>query len=220
MFSVIGMIITVLLLSLFMLVAISLVVVLSNVRRSKLLLKVSISVLDFFHLQLKMLMRRFFPRMNFEQVMIDARNDLNKEKFAETDKRVFLAPHCMRASDCPAISTQYGIQCVLCGECQLEMIKREAERLNYSIFILAGSSFVKKLIEETDPDGILLLGCAYEINKVMMALNGRVTYGVTLLRDGCVNTAADFNKIITTLHLGRETKGEGDRESWTTGLRE
>jgi uncharacterized protein len=174
--------------------------------KSKSLLRVSLSVLDFFHLQIKMLLKKILPKFNFDQVMIEARNKLNEDKFEKTKKRIFLTPHCLRSISCPAISTQYGVQCTLCGLCQFEKIKSEAEKNGYSIFILAGSSFIKKLIEETKPDGILLLGCSYEINKVMMALNGRTTYGITLLKDGCVNTIADINKIYSVLRLGIKEK--------------
>ncbi|MBU1626462.1 DUF116 domain-containing protein [bacterium] len=148
-------------------------------------------------------MKKFFPLINFDQVMIKARNELNREKFEKTKRRIFLAPHCLRSADCPAPSTQYGIQCKLCGLCQYEKIKKEVEKYGYSLFILAGSSIVKKLVEETDPDGILLLGCSYEINKVMMALNGKVTYGITLLQDGCVNTKADMDRIFSIIPLGK-----------------
>jgi uncharacterized protein len=171
-----------------------------------LLLRISVWILDFFHLQVKMGLKKIFPDYNFDLAMIDARNKFNKKKFEVSEKRIFLAPHCMRSPDCPAASSQYGIQCIRCGSCKYDRITKEAEKLDYSIFILAGSSFIKKLIEENKPESVLLLGCSYEINKVMMAFEGRVTYGITLLKDGCVNTDADMDKIFTIMHLGKKTE--------------
>ena len=204
--NIIGITATVVLLSIILVIILSLVYVILISRKNKLILKISVSVLDFFHLQLKMLLKKIFPRFNFDHVMIVARNELNRGSFEKSEKRIFLAPHCLRSPDCPASTTQYGVQCKRCGKCQFDNIMNGVEKFHYSLFILAGSSFVKKLIEETKPDGILLLGCAYEINKVMMALDGRITYGITLLKDGCVNTISDLDKVISTMQIGKLLK--------------
>jgi uncharacterized protein len=171
-------------------------------RRS--LLKFSIKILDFFYLQLKIILKKISPSTNIDHVMIEAKNELNRNEFEKTKKRILLAPHCLRSLDCPAPSTQYGLQCELCGQCQLSEIKQKAENADYSIFILAGSSFIKSLIDKMNPEGILLLGCPYEVNKVMMALDGFITYGITLSIDGCVNTSIDSSNVFKALELGKK----------------
>jgi hypothetical protein len=47
-------------------------------------------------------------------------------------------------------------------------------------------------------DGVLLIACDYEINKVMRALKDRkvVTYGVTMENDGCFGTEVDYQKVL------------------------
>ena len=202
--NVIGISISIILFTLVSLIILSLIFINLKFPKNKLLIKISIFILDFFHLQLKILLKKLFPEYDFDLALIEARNDLNKKGFSESQRRIFLAPHCMRSPDCPATSTQYGVQCIECGKCKFAKIMKEARKNDYSLFILAGSSFVKKLIKEYKPDGILLLGCSYEINKVMMALDGMVSYGVILLRDGCVNTDADLNKIFEAMRLGKK----------------
>ena len=47
-------------------------------------------------------------------------------------------------------------------------------------------------------DGILLIACDYEINKVMRALKGKgvVSYGIPMERDGCFGTEVNYQKVL------------------------
>jgi hypothetical protein len=60
-----------------------------------------------------------------------------------------------------------------------------------------GSSFVKHILRDETIDGALLIACDYELIKVMQALKGTkvVTYGISMLNDGCYNTEVDYNKV-------------------------
>jgi hypothetical protein len=77
----------------------------------------------------------------------------------------------------------------------------DAERYNYTLFIVAGSSYVRHIIKKESADGALLLACHYELNKVMRSLKRKniTTYGVPLLNDGCYATELDYNKLIETM---------------------
>ena len=121
-----------------------------------------------------------------------------KSAFAKTKKRIILAPHCMRSLDCPAHSTQTGIQCKSCGKCVFTQLKKDAEKYGYKLFILTGSSYVKNILKMEAADGVLLIACDYEINKVMRALKGKkvVSYGITMERDGCFGTEVNYQKVL------------------------
>jgi hypothetical protein len=60
---------------------------------------------------------------------------------------------------------------------------------------------VKHVLKEKPADGILVVGCNYEINKGMRFLRGKnvVAYGVPLESDGCYNTSISYEKIAGTL---------------------
>jgi hypothetical protein len=74
----------------------------------------------------------------------------------------------------------------------------DADRLDYTLFIVAGSSYVRHIINKESADGALLVACNYELNKVMRSLKHRkiVTYGVPLLTDGCYNTEVDYENLV------------------------
>ncbi len=47
-------------------------------------------------------------------------------------------------------------------------------------------------------DGVLLIACDYEINKVMRALKDKkvVTYGIPMERDGCFGTEVNYHNVL------------------------
>lgn len=156
------------------------------------------NILDFFYLPLRHLFIKFSDSRTLDKWMSSLKNEAHKGAFAKTRQRIILAPHCMRALDCPAHSTREGIQCKSCGKCVFTQLKKEAEKYGYKVFILTGSSFVKRILQMENADGVLLIACDYEINKVMRALKGKkvVTYGVPMERDGCFGTEVDFQKVL------------------------
>ncbi len=156
------------------------------------------NVLDFFYLPLRHLFVKFSDSRTLDKWMASLKNMAHKSAFAKTRKRIILAPHCMRALDCPAHSTREGIQCKSCGKCVFSRLKKDSEANGYKLFILTGSSFVKRILQMEKADGVLLIACDYELNKVMRALKGKkvVTYGVPMERDGCFGTEVDYQKVL------------------------
>jgi hypothetical protein len=156
------------------------------------------NVLDFFYLPLRHLFVKFSDSRILDKWMASLKNMAHKSAFAKTRKRIILAPHCMRALDCPAHSTREGIQCKSCGKCVFTRLKKDSETNGYKLFILTGSSFVKRILQMEKADGVLLIACDYELNKVMRALKGKkvVTYGVPMENDGCYGTEVDYQRVL------------------------
>ena len=159
-------------------------------------------VLDFFYLPLRHLFVKFSDSRTLDKWMASLKNMAHKSAFTKTRKRIILAPHCMRAFDCPAYSTREGIQCMSCGKCVFAQLKKDAEKNGYKLFILTGSSFVKRILQMEDADGVLLIACDYELNKVMRAIDKYVvTYGIPMERDGCFGTEVDYQKVLDAFEM-------------------
>lgn len=156
------------------------------------------NILDFFYLPLRQLFLTFSDTRILDKWMASLKNVASRTNFAKTTKRIILAPHCMRSLDCPAYTTQTGIQCKFCGKCAYAQLKKEAEKYGYKLFILTGSSYVKNILKMEKADGVLLIACDYEINKVMRALKGKnvVSYGIPMERDGCYGTEVNYQKVL------------------------
>jgi len=155
------------------------------------------NVLDFFYkpiLAIYMFIYKSPDRLH--KKMAEVKNYAHRRKFKKSKDRIILAPHCMRHGDCKARTTRTGIQCTSCGKCDFAVIKELAEIHGYRLYIITGSSFVKHILkqESKDVDGVLAIGCYYEINKGMRELKRAklATLGVPLLTSGCYNTKIDL----------------------------
>jgi hypothetical protein len=156
------------------------------------------NILDFFYLPLRHLFLKFSDTRVLDKWMASLKNKAYESDFAKTKKRIIMAPQCMRSLDCPAYSTQTGIQCKSCGKCVFTQLKKDAEKYGYGVYILTGSSYVKNILKIEAADGILLIACDYEINKVMRALKGKgvVSYGIPMERDGCFGTEVNYQNVL------------------------
>ncbi len=159
------------------------------------------NILDFFYLPIKSIFYKYSETEKLERWMVSLKNMAHRSGFEKTKHRLLLAPHCMRALDCPAASTKFGIECISCGKCIFSKIKEDAERFNYTLYIVAGSSYIRHIVKKESADGALLLACNYELNKVMRSLKRKniVTYGVPLLNDGCYATEIDYDNMIKVI---------------------
>ncbi|MDD4331308.1 MAG: DUF116 domain-containing protein [Methanosarcinaceae archaeon] len=187
----------------FILAALALAVSKISLKRHVWLAGFFVAVLDFFYLPLRHLFIRFSDSRILDKWMASLKNMAQEKAFAKTRKRIILVPHCMRALDCPAYSTREGIQCKACGKCVFTQFKKDAEKYGYKLFILTGSSFVKRILQMEKADGVLMVACDYEINKVMRALKGKnvVTYGIPMENDGCYGTKVEYSNVVAVLEL-------------------
>ncbi len=136
-------------------------------------------------------------------MMVEVRNRLYKRQFEKTpyvNRAVFL-PQCLRNPQCPAPLTPEGIKCLNCGRCGIGMIKEVAEQLGYKFFIAPGSSLIKRMVSKYRPKAILGVGCNMEVKEgtAKMASYGLPVQGITLERDGCVDTRVDVVKLMEKL---------------------
>ncbi|MBZ3936007.1 DUF116 domain-containing protein [Methanimicrococcus blatticola] len=157
-------------------------------------------VLDFFYKPLLAVYMFVYKSPDkLHKKMAEIKNHAQCKKFSRTKTRIVLAPHCMRHVECKARTTRTGIQCTSCGKCDFAELKRLSEEHGYKLYIITGSSFVKHILKHPDAkgtDGVLAIGCNYEINKGMRELKRSkiMTYGVPLLSAGCYNTQIDLKE--------------------------
>jgi len=159
------------------------------------------NILDFFYLPIKSLFFKFGDTRTFDKWMVSLKNTAHRSDFIKTQHRLLLTPHCMRSLECPAPSTRYGIECMSCGKCIFSKMKEDAKQYNYSLHIVAGSSYIRHIVKKESADGALLVACNYELNKVMRSLKRKkiVTYGVPLLNDGCYDTKVDYDNLVNVM---------------------
>ena len=184
------------------------------VKKEKLILpQFVLFILDSLYLPLK----KFAPHLGLKEDIIDQmgiqiRNKIHSEKFKKIppNERILVFPQCLRHPDCPARLKSLGVICIHCGKCFIAKVKIEAEKLGYKVFIVPGSSFVKRIIKEFKPKGALGIACCQELNLAMLktAEQKCVVQGVSLLKDGCINTQVDVAELINKLKLGIEELGQ------------
>lgn len=172
----------------------------TKLQRNRIFASYASRVLDFFYKPLLAVYMFIYKSPDkLHQKMAEIKNNAQRKKFSRTKRRIVLAPHCMRHIECKARTTRTGIQCTSCGKCDFAELKRVSEEHGYKLYIITGSSFVKHILKHPDAkgtDGVLAIGCNYEINKGMRELKSSkiMTYGIPLLSAGCYNTHIDLEE--------------------------
>jgi hypothetical protein len=137
---------------------------------------------------------------------IKLQNSMNKKSFQEipVEKRAIFLPQCLRSARCPANLTPEGIWCQGCGLCTTGEAIRELLRLGYRVFIVPGSSFIKRMVKKYRPDGIIGVGCTLEVKEGLDLCDqlGIPGMGVVTLKDGCVETCVNWNEVFEVASLG------------------
>lgn len=132
-----------------------------------------------------------------DDVGIALKNKISMKKFRETpiNKRLIFLPQCLRAIDCPSKLTPEGMKCINCGHCEVGPAVKSAEGLGYKIFVVPGSSFIKRLVRKHKPNAILGVGCITEIKAGLEMCEKLDLYGVglTLNKAGCVSTVLNWD---------------------------
>ena len=120
-----------------------------------------------------------------------------KVKDIPADQKVIFLPQCLRSLDCKAKTTEDGIICINCGKCRIGPFKKEAEYLGYKIFIAPGSSLIKNILKRHKFKAALGVACKPELKEgiKMMKEQGIATITIPLLKDGCVSTKVDWEKV-------------------------
>ena len=137
---------------------------------------------------------------------IKLQNSMNKKSFegVPVEKRAIFLPQCLRSARCPANLTPEGIWCQGCGLCTTGDAIRELLRMGYRVFIVPGSSFIKRMVKKYRPDGIIGVGCTLEVKEGLDLCDqlGIPGMGVVTLKDGCVETCVNWNEVFEVASLG------------------
>jgi geranylgeranyl diphosphate synthase, type II len=146
------------------------------------------------------LQRLNLPRRFLGFAMVSVSNEFWRPTFAAIpcNRRLFLLPHCLadRAA-CAGSYDSIGLLCAGCGSCEIDELKREAERLGYLVIIAEGTGSVLAKILDGDADAILGVACLDSLEKSFQRVVelGVPHIALPLLRDGCSDTAAEVDQI-------------------------
>jgi len=152
---------------------------------------------------LENLVKALFRLINMDDSIVDdvgiaLKNKISLRNFRETpvNKRLIFFPQCLRAATCPSKLSPEGMQCINCGSCDIGAAKKSAEELGYKVFIVPGSSFIRRLVRKHKPSAILGVGCMTEIKAGLEMCEKLDLYGVGLVLEkaGCVSTVLDWDK--------------------------
>ncbi len=211
-YQIFGQIVIIIAISILGLLSITLILGGILIRENKLIFpKVLLFTLDVFYSFLK----KFSENLGVDgkivdQIGVEVRNKVNEKRFKKIsrDDKILVLPHCLRHSDCEANLETAGLVCKNCNRCVIGVLKDQGEDLGYQVFIIPGSTFLKKIIEENDFKAVLGVACYQDLNLAMMKLNKFSCQGVPLLRDGCVNTKVDYKAVLEKMGVKLEKKVE------------
>ena len=161
--------------------------------------KLIIFTLDVFYFQLKKLAESLgFDESMVDQIGVEVRNKVNEKKFTKIppNKKIIVFPHCLRNPNCEAILDETGLVCDCCGKCAIGVIKPKAEKMGYKLFVIPGSTFVKKIVKSNDFESVLGVACCEDLNLTMMKLADFYPQGVFLSGTGCFKTKVDIKTVL------------------------
>lgn len=161
------------------------------------------------------LMKAFFRLFGLEEremlsFLIKLHNTMNTadfERIPVSERAVFI-PQCLRSSKCPAHLTPEGLKCRSCGQCTVGEARMILEKLGYRIFIVPGSSFIKRMVKKYHPKAIIGVGCLSEVKEgIDMADKiGLVAMGIVTIKEGCVETLVNWTDFYEVATLGIDPK--------------
>jgi len=128
------------------------------------------------------------------------KNSLHKENFLKTNKRVLFLPHCCRKymdSRCKATfdSENASYICMHCSEdCQVHKATILAKKENYDVYVIPGSSCVKKIFQKKRYEGVVGVACTEEIGLAtkMLEKSKISSQNIPLIKNGCSATQFNF----------------------------
>ena len=143
------------------------------------------------------------------QDLIDmqARNLLERERFAQTRKRALFLPHCSRKymdSRCKAVFDP-NIPSYICAHCSPDCLINKAgsfsAKKGYDVYILPGGSCVPKILNAKQYEGVVGVACGEELRMSgeILKNSGLSGQAVPLVKNGCANTVFNIESLIKTL---------------------
>ena len=158
-----------------------------------------------------------------DQIGVEVRNKVNEKFFKkiEPQDKILVLPHCLRHVDCEAKLESSGLVCKDCNRCVIGVLKSKAENKGFKVFIIPGSTFLKKILEKNNFKAVLGVACYQDLNLAMMKLSKFSCQGVPLLKDGCINTKVDPRAVLEKMDEIQEKEkrtgitGSCSKESYT-----
>ncbi len=138
-----------------------------------------------------------------DQIGVEVRNKVNEKSFKQIDNKdkILVLPHCLRNPKCEAKLDVTGLHCTDCNRCVIGVLKNKAEDKGYNVFIIPGSTFLKKIAQENQFKAVLGIACYQDLNLAMMKLSKFNPQGVPLLKDGCVCTKVDTKAVLEKIGI-------------------
>jgi len=215
-FQIFGQILVVIVIVLFILLILALALGRTLLKNNILIFpRLIIFVLDVFYSPLKRLARSLgFDESMVDHIGVEVRNKVNEKKFneIEPENKIIVFPHCLRNPKCEAILDETGLVCDCCGKCAIGIIKPKAEKMGYKVFVIPGSTFVKKIVKNNEFKSVLGVACYEDLNLTMMKLSDFVPQGVLLSRTGCFKTKVDIKTVLEKIGYNNY---EEDNEDYT-----
>jgi len=158
---------------------------------------------------------------------------INNETWRDTlakipySKRLLLLPKCLRNHEkCQGEFDQYGLICDHCGNCMIDNLKRQAEKLGYAVLVAEGSPIVMSLIASGKVEAVVGVSCLSVLERTFPYMEAGAVPGIAipLLKDGCIDTTVDADWIWEAIYLVSEQAGSRinldqlrkEVESWFT----
>ncbi|MCQ2738517.1 MAG: DUF116 domain-containing protein [archaeon] len=166
-----------------------------------------IFIIDVFYSPLKSVAKKLgFDDTLVDQIGVTVRNRVNKRKFDSIppEEKIIVLPHCLRSAECNAPLKENGVNCTYCNKCAIGIIKEKAEPMGYKVFIVPGSSFIKKVIAKTKFKSVIGVACYEDLNLTMMAFSDFCPQGVLLSRSGCFETKLDLKTFFEVIGYKKE----------------
>lgn len=156
-----------------------------------------------------------------DQIGVEVRNKVNEEKFNNipAEDKLLVLPHCLRHPKCEAPLEPSGLKCKNCKKCVIGILKEKAEKIGYRVFIIPGSTFLKKIVKENKFKSVLGVACYQDLNLAMMKLSKFAPQGVPLLRDGCYKTKVDITMVLEKMGIQKPKRPRiqcGVDQKWTS----
>jgi hypothetical protein len=138
---------------------------------------------------------------------VQARNLLEREKFAKTKRRALFLPHCSRKymdNRCKAVFSS-DIPSYTCSHCSPDCLVNKttliAEKKGYDVYVLPGGSCVPKILKVKGYEGVVGVACGEELrlSGEILSSIGVTGQAVPLIKNGCANTLFNAETLIKTL---------------------
>ena len=131
------------------------------------------------------------------------KNSLYKERFLKTNKKVLFLPHCCRKymdSRCQATfdPETASYLCAHCSkDCQVNKATILARKENYDVYVVPGSSCIKKIFQKKTYEGIIGIACTEELNLAAKLLEqfNIAAQNIPLIKNGCAATKFNFETL-------------------------